>query len=113
MVCCIFNQQNKFTVSMRNNPKFNDDSSLTLCPQNTSPGADKEANWLPAPEGAGNHSLCSECTGRRKTPFNPSAALGRRRRVEKAWSACTPDIRLWYCGRLLPRHVGAMDVGAN
>jgi hypothetical protein len=45
------NPLNKFTVSMRNNPKFNDDGSLTLYFQNESPGADKEANWLPAPKG--------------------------------------------------------------
>ena len=29
----------------------NPDGSLTIYVQNTSPGADKEANWLPAPEG--------------------------------------------------------------
>ena len=45
------NPLNKFTVSMRNNPKFNADGSLTLYFQNESPGADKEANWLPAPKG--------------------------------------------------------------
>jgi len=45
------NPLNKFTVSMRNNPKFNDDGSLTLYFQNESPGSDKEANWLPAPKG--------------------------------------------------------------
>lgn len=45
------NQLNKFTVSMRDNPKFNADGSLTLYFQNESPGADKEANWLPAPKG--------------------------------------------------------------
>lgn len=45
------NALNKFTVSMRNNPIFNDDGSLTLYFQNESPGADKEANWLPAPKG--------------------------------------------------------------
>ena len=42
---------NKFTVSPRNNPKFNADGSLTLYFQNESPGADMEANWLPAPKG--------------------------------------------------------------
>ncbi|HOW49639.1 MAG TPA: DUF1214 domain-containing protein, partial [Rubrivivax sp.] len=42
---------NKFTVSMRDNPKFNADGSLTLYFQNESPGKDKEANWLPAPKG--------------------------------------------------------------
>ncbi|MBM4114198.1 MAG: DUF1254 domain-containing protein [Phycisphaerae bacterium] len=46
------NPLNKFTVSMRDNPKFNDDGSLTLYFQNESPGKDKEANWLPAPKGA-------------------------------------------------------------
>ena len=45
------NALNKFTVSPRNNLKYNPDGSLTLYFQNESPGADKEANWLPAPKG--------------------------------------------------------------
>ena len=45
------NPLNKFTVSMRDKPKFNDDGSLTLYFQHESPGKDKEANWLPAPKG--------------------------------------------------------------
>jgi hypothetical protein len=45
------NPLNKFTVSPRNNLKYNPDGSLTLYFQNKSPGRDKEANWLPAPEG--------------------------------------------------------------
>jgi len=45
------NPLNRFTVSMRDNPKFNADGSLTLYFQNESPGADKVANWLPAPKG--------------------------------------------------------------
>ena len=45
------NRLNKFTVSPRNNLKYNPDGTLTLYFQNESPGADKEANWLPAPKG--------------------------------------------------------------
>jgi hypothetical protein len=45
------NPLDKFTVSMRNHPKFNEDGSLTLYFQHESPGRDKEANWLPAPKG--------------------------------------------------------------
>ena len=45
------NALNKFTESMRDSPKFNDDGSLTLYFQHDSPGADKEANWLPSPAG--------------------------------------------------------------
>jgi hypothetical protein len=45
------NPLNKFTVSMRDKPKFNDDGSLTLYFQHESPVADKKANWLPSPAG--------------------------------------------------------------
>ncbi|TYL87484.1 DUF1254 domain-containing protein [Bradyrhizobium rifense] len=45
------NPLNKFTVSLRDNPKFSADGSLTLYLQDESPGKDKEANWLPAPKG--------------------------------------------------------------
>jgi len=45
------NPLNKFTVSMRDKPKFNPDGSLTLYFQNESPGREKQANWLPAPKG--------------------------------------------------------------
>jgi hypothetical protein len=45
------NALNKFTVSPRNDLKYDADGSLTLYFQNESPGADKEANWLPAPKG--------------------------------------------------------------
>lgn len=46
------NPLNKFTVSPRNNLKYNPDGSLTLYFQNESPGKDLESNWLPAPKGA-------------------------------------------------------------
>lgn len=45
------NPLNKFTVSPRNNLVRNGDGSVTLYFQNESPGKDKEANWLPAPNG--------------------------------------------------------------
>jgi hypothetical protein len=45
------NALNKFTVSLRNNPKYSADGSLTLYFQNESPGKDLETNWLPAPKG--------------------------------------------------------------
>lgn len=43
------NKENKLTVSPRNDLKYDEDGSLTLYFQHESPGADKEANWLPAP----------------------------------------------------------------
>jgi hypothetical protein len=45
------NDLNKFTVSPRNNLKYDRDALLTLYLQSVSPGAEKEANWLPAPKG--------------------------------------------------------------
>lgn len=45
------NALNKFTVSPRNDLKYNTDGSLTLYFQEQSPGKDKESNWLPAPKG--------------------------------------------------------------
>ena len=45
------NALNKFTVGSRDQLKPNKDGSVTLYFQASSPGKDKESNWLPAPKG--------------------------------------------------------------
>lgn len=47
----VANPINRYSMSMRTNPKLESDGSLVIYIQNASPGADKEANWLPAPKG--------------------------------------------------------------
>ncbi len=47
----VANPINRYSMSVRTNPTYGEDGSLTIYIQNESPGADKEANWLPAPKG--------------------------------------------------------------
>jgi hypothetical protein len=47
----VANPINRYSISARQNLKANADGSIDLYIQKESPGADKEANWLPAPAG--------------------------------------------------------------
>jgi hypothetical protein len=53
----VANSLNRFAVSSWMPFKYNPDGSLDLYFQNTSPGADNEANWLPAPKGPFNLTM--------------------------------------------------------
>lgn len=52
----VSNPINRYSIGDRDKDlKYNQDGSLTLYLQATSPGADKETNWLPCPEGKFNY----------------------------------------------------------
>ena len=45
------NPISRYSISPRQDLKANSDGSVDIYIQKESPGADKELNWLPAPEG--------------------------------------------------------------
>ena len=47
----VANPINRYSISPRQDLKTNEDGSTDIYIQKDSPGADKESNWLPAPEG--------------------------------------------------------------
>lgn len=51
------NSLNRFALSSWMPFKYNEDGSLDLYFSNSSPGANKEANWLPAPKGSFNLTM--------------------------------------------------------
>ena len=53
----VANSLNRFAASSWMPFKYNEDGSLDLYFQNKTPGSDKEANWLPAPEGSFNLTM--------------------------------------------------------
>src|SRR5262249_38489620 len=69
------NSLNRFALSSWMPVKFNADGSLDLYFQNESPGAENEANWLPAPKGSFNLTMrlyapkSDALTGKWNPPF--------------------------------------------
>jgi hypothetical protein len=89
------NSINRFAVSSWMPFKYNPDGSLDLYIQNEKPGADKEANWLPAPKASFNLTM-------RARPARESAAFKADKRSSSSASH-GPGHALQRSETLLPR----------
>ena len=113
----VANSLNRFAVSSWMPFKPNPDGSLTLYFQNESPGADKEANWLPAPKGAFNLTMrlygpkSEALTG----AWAPPASAARRRDHGRAMTTARARRRPWTAApdeaRPCPRHLRDLLLG--
>ena len=72
----VANPLNRFAVSSWMPFKSNADGSLDLYFQNESPGADKEANWLPAPKGTVQPDHAPLCPEIRRADRQMESAAG-------------------------------------
>ncbi|MFD4693255.1 DUF1214 domain-containing protein [Streptomyces sp. NPDC058463] len=52
------NRLNRYAIGDRSGMRTNPYGSLDIYVQHDSPGADRESNWLPAPAGSFNVTLC-------------------------------------------------------
>ncbi len=86
----VANPINRYSISARQKLKANADGSIDIYIQNESPGADKEANWLPAPKG--KFQLMLRMYWPNETSPRSSTAPGRRLR-RRRWRNGPPQER--------------------
>ena len=96
----IENPINRYLINspMLPDMKKNADGSLTLYIQKDSPGADKEANWLPAPNGP-IYLVMRLYWPKTEPPsiLPPGEAPGSRR---PSWRRSTECVRCWFRRRI-------------